>query len=114
LVRVVERVERLDTEQEGLGAAEPEVLVQAEIDVPVARSCPDADPGVAERAERGRLERRRVQVVVPATVAGLGIDALDDVRPLEREASVLERVARAPAGGGGARESTADRDDGAH
>src|SRR5262249_60179379 len=108
---MVQYVEGVDAERDEAAAPQVEVLVQTGVEVVVAGAGPLADRGVAEGAEPGSRERRRVEPVIPIRAAVERILSADDIRPLERETAVLERTTRAPALRGGTRQTAAHRED---
>src|ERR1043166_1026963 len=73
-VRAVEEVEELRAELEPGALGQPEVLVQREVNVGVARLPHQPAGECAERARRGEREGRRVEVLRP--VARMQVDGL--------------------------------------
>src|SRR3954468_19722516 len=92
-VRVVEQIERLDSEREEPLVIDGEVLSESEVYVPVSRTVKDSDAGITKLSRRRALEAGDIDPrVVHASAGNLAV--ADPVWPLERSRR-LERLSGA-------------------
>src|SRR3954462_11950953 len=92
-VRVVEQIERLDSEREEPLVIDGEVLSEPEVYVPVSRTVNNSDPGITELSRRRRLEAGDIDPCVVDPRAG-DAAVTDPVWTLERSCR-LERLSGA-------------------